>query len=64
MNSCPTTKTLTPQERIQAKMKRIDGEIEALVDKLGLLDDINCSINWKTATEEIKFKAVQAADNV
>jgi hypothetical protein len=62
MNSCPRTKELTPNEQIDAKISRLNAEIEALVDRLGAIDDIKCSINWKTATKEMQNKAVEAAD--
>jgi hypothetical protein len=63
-NTCPTVKTLEPLERIHAKGDRLKNEMDALNKRLNDLEDIENPVNWKNATEEIKFKAVKAADNV
>jgi len=63
-NSCPVTRPLNPLEQIHAKGERLTEEINALNVRKDALDKIEDSVNWKSATEEIKIKAVEAADNV
>ena len=64
MNNCPRTRELTPIERIHAKGDSLKLEITMLNGRLAELDNIEKSIVWKTATDEIKNKAVEAADKV
>ena len=64
MNNCPTAKTLEPLERIHAKGDRLRAEINVLTERMDKLDAIEDSVKWKTATDEIKNKAVEAANTV
>jgi len=63
-NYCPTTRELTPLERIEAKKAGLQKEIDTLNKRVSALNDIKTSVSWKVATDEMKSKAVEAADRV